>query len=393
MGELVAEVFDGERVRGLCRVRWRDGVIEEVAELAPDQAPDGPRRYLVPGLVDTHVHLLGFAGADKTRVDGFTWPLVTTREEQTLHVAANCRQALRRGVTTLRELSGDRVQVAVARAFDAGLLPGPRVLVGGPVGMTAGHGDLFTPPAVADRPPVADSPDECRKLVRTWARDGLHAIKIYTSGGVLSIGDQVGWRNQTRAELAATVDEAHALGMPVACHAHSAEGIAIALELGVDSLEHASQLTPAQADELAARGIPVAPTLLINDLIAAGRFGSSPEATAIAAELVTSRDERFADAARRGVDFVLGTDASGYFVRHGEQSLELQAMSRVFGWDAVRTLAAATSRAAAAIGLGERVGRVAVGLAADFVVTDAAPWEDLRVLDGDLEVVSRGAFC
>lgn len=390
MNELVAEVFDGERLRGLCRVRWRDGVIESVTELGSAEAPDGPRRYLVPGLVDTHVHLLGYAGADKSRVDGFSWPLVTTREEQTLHVAANCRQALARGVTTLRELSGDRVQVAVARAFDAGLLPGPRLLVGGPVGMTAGHGDLFTPPAVAVRPPVADSPDECRKLVRTWARDGLHAIKVYTSGGVLSIGDQVGWRNHTRAELEATVDEAHALGMRVACHAHSEVGIAIALELGVDSLEHATQLTPEQADELAARGIPVAPTLLINDLIASGKLGSSPEATAIAAELVASRDERFADAARRGVDFILGTDASGYFVRHGDQALELQAMSRVFGWDAPRTLQAATARAAAAIGLGDRVGRIAAGLAADLIVTDEAPWENLTALSGDLTVVSRG---
>jgi imidazolonepropionase-like amidohydrolase len=149
-----------------------------------------PELCVIPGLVDTHVHLLGHAG-DRGTHDTFTWPLVTTREEQTLHAAPNAQRAMRNGVTTLRDLAGDEAQVAVRRAFDLGIMPGPRVLVSGPVGMTAGHGDLFIPPAVRERAPLADSPDECRKLVRRWARAGVTGIKIFTSGGVLSIGDKV----------------------------------------------------------------------------------------------------------------------------------------------------------------------------------------------------------
>lgn len=386
--ELLARVFDGHRVLGPRRVRWDAGRILAVEEV--DRTPDTDLPCLVPGLIDTHVHLLGHARARERHIDGYTWPVVTRREEQTLHVVANARRALSGGVTTLRELSGDEIQVAVRRAFDDGLIPGPRLRVGGQVGMTAGHGDLFWPPALTERPPVADSPAECRKLVRRWARAGVDAIKIYTSGGVLSIGDRVGWRNQTRAELDATVDEAHALGLRVACHAHTAEGVSLALDLGVDTVEHATGMTDAIADRLAEARTPVAPTLLINDMIAAGEGPASTEARAKAQELVAHRDVAFKRAAERGVNFVLGTDANGAFLDHGRQRDELAAMARVFAWEPIRVLRASTLEAAHALGLGDTTGSIAPGRAADFLVTRDAPWDDLANLAGDLGVYVRG---
>ncbi len=387
--ELLARVFDGHRVLGPRLVRWDAGRIISVEEVAAPRGADLP--CLMPGLIDTHVHLLSHARARERHVDGYTWPVVTRREEQTLHVAANARRALSGGVTTLRELSGDEIQVAVRRAFDDALVPGPRLLVGGQVGMTAGHGDLFWPPALTERPPLADSPDECRKLVRHWARAGVDAIKIYTSGGVLSIGDRVGWRNQTRAELDATVDEAHALGLRVACHAHTAEGVALALDLGVDTVEHATAMTDEIADRLAETGTPVAPTLLINDMIAAGQGPAGGEARAKAQALVAHRDIALARAAARGVNFVLGTDANGAFLDHGRQRDELVAMGRVFAWEPARVLEASTSAAARALGLGEATGSIAPGMAADFLLTPDAAWDDLANLTGDLTVYVRGA--
>lgn len=118
------------------------------------------------------------------------------------------------------------------------MVAGPRLLAYGPVGMTAGHGDLFTPPMLKERPPVADGPVECRRLVRQWVRAGALGIKVYTSGGILSVGDHVGWRNHTVEELVATLDEAHALGRPGAAHTHTTEGLTMALAAGVDSIEH-----------------------------------------------------------------------------------------------------------------------------------------------------------
>ncbi|SDP01386.1 Imidazolonepropionase [Nakamurella panacisegetis] len=382
-------VFDGVSDLGARSLSWTGDSITAVGE------PTGEAQYsVIPGLVDTHVHLLGYAGgrSNVRGFDTFTWPLVTIREEQTLHATANAQKAMRLGVTTLRDLGADETQAAIGRVFDAGILPGPRLLASGPVGMTAGHLDLFTPRAVTDRPPTADSPDACRALVRRWARAGLTGIKTYTSGGVLSMGDKVAWRNHTRAEIAATVDEAHALGMLVACHTHSAEGIQIALDEGMDSIEHGTGMTLDQAAVLARRGIPVAPTLLINDMIARAEVPVSDEAQSIAAALVSARDELLRGAAQAGVRFVLGTDANGYFLEFGDQWRELVRMVEVLGHSPAQALRAATSDAASAVGLGTSVGTIAPGFGADFLVMKGRPWQDVSLLDPDniVAVVCRG---
>jgi len=379
-------LWDGERDRGPVRISWSGDRIEAV-----DPAPDRHQGLaVIPGLVDTHVHL------DTNAVNGAgpgdAWPLVTPPEEQAIHVLGHALRFAACGVTTLRDLAASPVQIAVGRALDEGAVLGPRLLAFGPVGMTAGHGDLFTPPRFRDRPPVADSPDQCRALVRTWAREGANGIKIYTSGGVLSMGDQVRWRNQTRAEIAATIDEAHALGMLVAAHSHTAEGIDIALAEGADSIEHGTGMTPGQFGPLTDRNVPVAPTLLINDILAAGGAGVRPEAQRKAAAIVSGQATALRAAAEAGVRFVLGTDANGRFVRHGGQHLELRRMSESFGWSAERTLAAATSDAAAAIGMGDSIGRIAPGFAPDLVIVRGRPWQALEELTTEniVAVICRG---
>jgi imidazolonepropionase-like amidohydrolase len=380
-------LWDGGEYRGPSTLVWSGDRIEAVDPAAHEERPE---LCVIPGLVDTHVHLVGYAG--EGTADFATWPLVTTRDEQVLHGVAHAQRALRAGVTTLRDLAADDAQVAIRRVFDAGILPGPRVLAHGMVGMTAGHNDLFVPPAFPLRKPVADGADECRRLVRTWARAGMDGIKIATSGGVLSIGDRNGWRNQTRGEIEATVDEARALGMKVAAHAHSRAGIQAALDAGVDSIEHATLMSAEQAETIAARGVTVGPTLLINEAIAAGSVPVTAEAREKAAELVAARDELFAAAAQAGVRFVLGTDANGHHVRFGDQMREVGRMAQVLGLDAQAALRSATSLAARSIGLGDRVGTLAVGMGADFLVVRGRPWERIEELRPEnlIAVVSRG---
>ncbi len=335
------------------------------------------------------MHLIGYAGTGTP--DFLGWPLVTRPEEQTLHGLAQARSALAVGVTTVRDLSADDIQFSLARALGQGIVEGPRVFAYGIVSMTGGHADLFTPPAVAQRRPTADGPDACRALVRHWARAGADGIKIATSGGVLSVGDKSAWRNHTTAEIEAIVDEAHALGMRVAAHAHTEEGIERALDAGVDSVEHATLISRELAVRAAAAGVTVAPTLLINEVIAAAGAGVTAEQAAKGAELVVRRDELLRQAANEGVDFVLGTDANGRHVRFGEQLDELRRMSEVLGWSAERTLQAATTRAAAAIGHPE-LGRLESGSPADFVVLRGRPWESLDSLreENIVAVVVRG---
>ncbi|WP_261165686.1 amidohydrolase family protein [Microbacterium sp. Marseille-Q6965] len=386
---LIGRLWDGRTDRGVVRLEWDGDGIVAVAEEAGASTAE-PGLSIIPGLIDTHVHLGSHARG--AAADPMTWPLVTPAAERSLHIAANALACARGGVTTVRDLAADGVQMAVARAFDEGVLAGPRVRTHGQVGMTAGHGDLFVPPRYPHRDPVADSPDECRKLVRTWAREGADGVKIYTSGGVLSMGDKVGWRNQTREEIRTTVDEAHALSMLVAAHTHTAEGVDIALEEGVDSIEHGTGIEERHWEVLLERNLPVAPTLLINDLIAQGHGGVPEEARRKAREVIEVRDRQFAGAGRAGVRFVLGTDASGRFVGFGDQMAEVRLMAETFGWSAERALASATSDAADAIGLGDTVGTIAPGFGADFVVVRGRPWQRIDELrrEGIVAVVSRG---
>lgn len=380
-------VWDGGAHLGVGAVGWSADRIERVdVEAAEGEA----ELTVLPGLIDTHVHLIG--NASDTPADFLSWPLTTRPEEQVLHGLAHARRALAVGVTTVRDLAADDVQFSLARALEAGVVEGPRVLAHGLVNMTGGHGDLFTPPAVVERKPVADGPDACRALVRRWARSGADGIKVPVSGGVLSVGDKASWRNYTDAEIAAIVDEAHALGMRVAAHAHTEDGIRRALAHGVDSIEHATKLTDALAQQMVAAGTTVAPTLLINDRIADGSVPVAPGQREIAQELVSGRDPVFRAAAAAGVEFVLGTDANGFHVGFADQWEELRAMARVFAWDAGRTLQAATSRAAAAIGRAGDLGRVAVGYAPDLVVVRGRVWEDPEALrpESIVAVVRRG---
>ena len=206
------------------------------------------------------------------------------------------------------------------------------------------------------------------------------------------MGDKVGWRNQTREEIRTTVDEAHALGMLVAAHTHTAEGVDIALAEGVDSIEHGTGINESHWSRLIAGNIPVAPTLMINDLIADGRIPVSDEAREKARDVVTERDRFFPAAGAAGVRFVLGTDASGRFVRFGDQLEEVRLMKDMFGWNAERTLISATSDAADAVGLGQSVGRLKPGYGVDFIVVRGRPWQDIEDLRAEniVAVVSRG---
>lgn len=378
------ELWDGHRARGVARISWVDGRFDVVESGRPADRTD---LSVIPGIVDTHVHLdVPVAEAGPS---GLGWTSTTSEAEQALHVLGNALRFARSGVTTLRDMWSHEPQFAAARALREGVVPGPRLVTFGPVAMTGGHGDLFVPRAVRDRPATADG---TRRLVRRWARDGADGIKIYTSGGILSVGDEVGWRNHTRAETDAIVDEAHALGKRVAAHALSAEGIDVALAVGVDSIEHGTGLLARHIDDLVARALPVAPTLLVHETILAQEDPAGAAVRAQTRAVVTTRDEAFSAAAEAGVRFVLGTDANGRLVPYGGPLDELRRMQELFSWSAERSLVAGTSDAAAAIGLSGTAGTVAVGASADLLVVRGRPWEDLGALQADriVAVVAQG---
>lgn len=348
--------------------------------------PDDARVYdvagctILPGLIDAHVHLRSYAG--QQRSDFYLWSTTTFIEEQTLHAAANARKAVEAGFTTLRDAAGARPEIAVKHATDQQLLDGARVLVAGFVGMTAGHGDLFSPPAVLPRPfKTADGPDECRKLVRDYARDGVDWIKICTSGGVLSLGDESEWRNYTLDEIRVIIDEAHALGKRVAAHAHTAAGIRQALDGGVDSIEHGSALDDELIQRMLDSGTWLCPTLAVTEHIHAhGRERGLPEASLAKNEVVRERRLHAARAAAAaGVRIFLGTDSSSVLT-FGHHAWELELLVSLLDISPMRALQIATRHAAEAIGLGDKTGVLEPGRWADLVVLDGDPLADVRLL-------------
>jgi imidazolonepropionase-like amidohydrolase len=380
-------LWDGTEDRGLVDITWQG---DQITAVTAAEADLHAGLAVIPGLVDTHVHLINYAGAEP--VHETAWALTTPPDEQLLHGAALARRAVRAGVTTLRDVGADIPPVALARAFDQGILDGPRLVVYGHVGMTAGHGDLIRPPAIRDRPETADGPEACRRLVRLNARRGVDGIKICTSGGVMSTGDRNEWRNHTRPELEALLDESHALGLRVAAHAHTTAGIQAALDAGVDTLEHATLITPRQAAQAVRQGVTVGPTLLILERVVAGMTGASAEGVAKGRALYEARGDAHRRAAEEGVRFVLATDAGGPSMPVGLEADEVRAMARQIGLTAEQALVAATSAAAAAIGRGDRVGRVAAGYGADLVLVRGEPWRSIDDLATDriVAVVSRG---
>lgn len=357
------------------------GDADTVATTPSDTVYDLRGTTLLPGLIDCHVHLRSNAGARPQDVQ--LWNMLTSTEEQTLHAAANAREALRSGFTTVRDTAGSLPEVAVKHVMDGHVLDGARVVASGLVGMTAGHGDMFCPATLDEKRmwPPADGADECRKRVREYARMGVDLIKICTSGGTLSVGDKTSWRNYTDAEIDAIVDEAHALDLRVAAHAHTRAGITAALVAGVDTLEHGSDLDEDLVELMLEQGTFLCPTLSISEFMTehGHQRGLVTEQLDKAELLRERRLMSVRRAYRAGVRIISGSDSSNT-MRFGNHARELVLLHEQIGMTPAEVLVAATSAAAEALGLGTRTGTVAPGRWADLLLVDGDPLADLGVL-------------
>lgn len=373
-------LVDGRQIAAVGRV----GAIE-----LPPGLPvyDLSGKTLMPGLIDGHVHLLSYAGEGYR--DVHLWNVLTFIEEQAIHAAANAVKALRAGVTTVRDMAGSRPEISAKHATRDFVVPGSRIVASGFVGMTAGHGDMFVPACIERRMwRTADGPDACRQLVREYARDGVDLIKICTSGGVLSLGDEVGWRNYTSEEVRVVVDEAHALGKRVAVHAHTRAGIAQALDAGVDTLEHGSELDLPLVEQMVKQGTWLCPTLAISEFVVTRGVGRGIPAAAIekAKPMRQRRVKSMVMAFRAGVKMFMGTDSCNT-MPFGSHAWELELMRRDIGMSAMDAITAATGRAAEAVGLGGKTGTIETGKWADLLVVDGDPVADLTVLQDEARLL------
>ena len=348
---------------------------------------------LLPGFIDAHVHIAGRTLSDPR---GDLSGVRDLDAYLAIRGVENARRTLMAGFTTVRTAGSPAfADVALKQAIDEGVVPGPRIQPAAhSFGITGGHCDDngFRPDVRQNdyRTGTADGPDEVRKAVRYQVKYGAEVIKVCATGGVLSEGDAVGVTQYGADEMRAVVDEARRHERRVMAHAHGAEGIRIAAEAGVASIEHGSFLDEAGAREMARRGTVLVPTLSAGEVVEGaarrGRLTGLRAEKALAAGAAMRRGTRLA--VRLGVPIALGTDAG--VGDHGTNAREFRLMVEWGGLTPAQALAAGTATAARLLGWQDRVGTLAAGRYADVVAVPGDPTQDVTLTERVTFVMKGG---
>jgi len=399
-----ARMFDGKSnsllTPGLVVVT--DGKIVSVgsAASAPSDADviDLGDATLLPGFIDAHTHLTMMYSEDYARaaLDGLRKPI----PEMALDASVNARITLLAGFTTVRDVgSTEYLDAGLRNAINRGVVPGPRMLVAvHAIGATGGHCDETgyregalgkeTGPEVG----VINGADEARRAVRLAHKYGATVIKTCATGGVLSLADAVDTPQLTQAELDAIVDEAHALRLKTAAHAHGAEGAKRAIRAGIDSIEHGSFLDEEALNLMKAKGTYYVPTLMavqgLSEQIQKGV--PIPPAIKVKADAaIAAVHQTFKNAIAKNIKIGLGTDAAVY--PHGRNAEEFHQMVDL-GMKPVDALKAGTSNDADLLGLADKIGTLEAGKLADLVAVPGDPTQNIRQTEHVFFVMKEGVI-
>jgi imidazolonepropionase-like amidohydrolase len=375
-------LFDGERViesaaividRG--EVSWA-GQRRALPRVHGDVA-QAPGRFALPGLINCHAHLT---------LDGEPNFAAEVRQSDGLAMVKafkNARDALRAGVTTIRDLGANgTMSIELGRAIERGVVEGPRIIAAGRgITTTGGHG--------VEIGRIADGPAEVRKAAREQVSAGARVIKIFSTGGIMGGGAPPDVSQFTREETEAAVAEARKAGLRITTHAHGGGGIRVAAEAGVDSIEHATMLDAGTIALLKDRDIAIVPTLAAVHFLLEHADSLDPVVVERTRAVADRHRQGVRDAYRAGVRVATGTDAGTPFNRHELFAVELRLLMDC-GLDARESLVAATSAAAKVVGL-EKAGRVGQGCWADLVFVNGDPLADVDVLRSPAAVYVRGS--
>jgi imidazolonepropionase-like amidohydrolase len=394
-GRLLADPASG-RVLTQQTILVRDGKIVSIT--AGYQSPRGARivdlrnRFVLPGLIDSHVHITGEQGPS-ARLDEF----LKTSADQAIDGAGFAVKTVNAGFTTVADLGADPEAIlAIRNGVAKGIIPGPRIIASaGAISVHGGHGDangMPRPLALLLRGPgVCSGADDCARAVRERVRDGADIIKITATGGVLSqtaagLGQQF-----TDDELKAIVQAAHSMGRRVTAHAHGVDGINSFLRAGGDSIEHGTYSDDESARLYKEHGAYLIPTLLAGDFVM--REAQKPNTFLSPAQAAKAMQAgpQMLDMLRRmhaaGVKIAFGTDTG--VSAHGDNAQEFALMVKA-GMKPIETIQAATVNAADHFGLSAEIGSIAPGKIADIIAVDGDPTQNVRELESVDFVMARG---
>jgi imidazolonepropionase-like amidohydrolase len=338
--------------------------------------------FVLPGLIDSHVHLTSEQGAN-ARLDEVT----QSSAEQAMAGARFAKRTLMAGFTTVADLGADNDAIfALRKATAGGDVPGPRIVASGAaISVHGGHGDvngfredvmhLLRPNA------VCSGADDCRRAVRQQVQQGADVIKITATGGVLS-NTAAGLAQQfSQEELNAIVDSAHRMGRRVTAHAHGGDGIVSFLKAGGDSIEHGTYLDAEGVALMKKNGAYLVPTLMAGDFVYRVASGPNNFLTPAQSAKALEAGPKMLDMARRaraaGVKIALGTDTG--VSAHGDNAGEFALLVKA-GMTPLEAIQAATVNAADHLQLSAVAGALTPGHAADLIAVDGDPLKDVTVL-------------
>lgn len=392
-----AHVFDstGSVLKDGVTVVVRGDRIVSVGTTAP---PAGARvidfgdATLLPGFIDAHTHLtLEFTG---NYYQFFHDELLRFPAEAALYGALYARRTLEAGFTTVRNVGADDfVDIGLRNAINAGVTAGPRMLTAAHgIGSPGGHFDAasYPPERVKPRGPIegiCSGPEECREATRYQMKWGADVIKIAASGGVLSEADPVDVPQLTLEEMTAIVSEAHKWKRKVAAHCHGDAAARLAIEAGVDSIEHGSFLTEDTLKLMRAKGVYLVPTRMAVYWVNKQADTYPPKIAAKARAAAAAHGNMFKAALRIGVPIAFGTDAGVY--PHGMNAMEFGLMTDL-GMSPGAALLAGTRESAKLLGVEADVGTLEAGKVADIVAVPGNVLSDIRATEHPVFVMHLG---
>lgn len=389
----------GQAPRGQSTIIIRNGKVAEVLN-GHQPGPSGATlidlkdKFVLPGLIDSHVHLDSDAGGNAGLIEAVT----DSPARAAYRAAGNAKKTLMAGFTTVRNLGdGSGATLALRDAVAAGELPGPRILdAGRSISTTSGHMDATL--SVSEdlhgsigQENLCDGVESCRQAVRKQIRRGVDVIKIATTGGVNSrIGAGLG-RQLFDDEVKALVDTAHLYGKKMAVHAHGNDGVIAALAAGADSIEHGTMLDDDSIRLFKSSGAYYVPTLsTVNGYIerlAANPNAYPPDVLAKVKWRIEVTGKSLAKAYPAGVKIAFGTDAG--VSKHGKNADEFELMVK-HGMPASAAIHAATINAATLLGVEKEVGSLEPGKAADLIAVAGDPTKEVTVLKSVKFVMKDG---